>query len=150
MEYFRAFGNGAASPGRFSEASFLFASSEYLSLSSDDICELVREISRLVSRSCKERYRESLRKIGPTISDVQVSNFGVFELAASRYEVPVGFQRVAGVVNPDLLLADIEHPAAFSAASRGRRYATRLSSPGGAPWKWSRCQLLRPQAGTIA
>lgn len=86
-----------------------------------------------MSRSRNERDQEALLQIFLAVSDVQVAKFGVYELAAFRYEVLYGLQGVTDVTNPDLLSTYIEPPAAFSSTGqqafrRQQRQALRYAA----------------------
>lgn len=118
IEHFRTFHSGGTSVGRATEASSLYCTAAYLSEASNDLTDLVNEIADALPSIQSESDREVFRRLGSRVSDAQLTTFGVYELAAARYEVLCGRQGASGVADPELLSAYIDPPAAFSSAGR--------------------------------
>ena len=118
VEHFRTFSTSTTSRGRAEEASSLYVTAAYLTEASNSLSGLVHTFLDFLPRLRTASDREELRKLVLRLSDAQVTTFGVYELAASRYEVLCGLQGVAGVADPALLAAYIDPPAAFSSAGR--------------------------------
>lgn len=118
VEHYRTFTITGTSRGRAAEANSLYVTAAYLTQSSNVLSELVSEIAGLLPRIRSVSDRETLRQVALRLSDAQLTSFGVYELAASRYEVLCGLQGVSGVADPELLSAYIDPPAAYSTAGR--------------------------------
>jgi hypothetical protein len=117
VAHFQLFGSGNASAGRSGEAAALYNSAAYLTEIANDLAGIGRElesIEALIPSTAADRLREARW----ALSNVQLSTFGTYELAASRYELLCGLQGASGVADPALLGTFLDAPAAYSSAGR--------------------------------
>jgi hypothetical protein len=117
VAHFQLFGSGNASAGREGGAAALYSSAAYLTGIATDLAGIGKEIEcveALVPTAAAERLLEARW----ALSDAQLSTFGTYGLAASRYELLCGLQGASGVADPALIGTFLDAPAAYSSAGR--------------------------------
>jgi hypothetical protein len=145
VAHFQLFGSGNAWEGRSGEAAALYSSAAYLTEIANDLAGIGRElesIEALIPSTAAERLREARW----ALSNLYLSTFGTYELAASRYELLCGLQGASGVADPPFWEPSWTPPPATvaldfrrSGGNSSKHSCPLLSSLGAA-----RCPLFLP------
>jgi hypothetical protein len=114
------FGSGTASAGREGEADAIYNSAAYLTGISNNLAAVCRELETIeaIILTTPAVALERLRKAWWYVSDAQLANFGMYELAAPLFELLCGLQGASGVADPAWLGTFLDAPAAYSSGGR--------------------------------